>query len=201
MTLSIRTAASSDADAVSRICLLTGDAGKSAQHLHDFPELPGFRFAVPYVNGELPGTWGFVLVDEDKNEVVGYIVGAKDTLAYERYAEAHWWPMLAERYPPSRAEKSADERYMEFFRNPQHTPEASLALASAHMHINILAPYQRQGWGRKLVETAVAYLKAHGTRSVGLGLDARNLDARKFYERLGFTVVEGTAGDRMNLKF
>jgi hypothetical protein len=75
MPISIRQASVDDAPALSRICLLTADAGKSAEDLHNFPELPGLLWAVPYVH--LPTTWGFVMVDEINGEVVGYIVGSK----------------------------------------------------------------------------------------------------------------------------
>jgi hypothetical protein len=41
MTLKIRKATEEDEASVSRICLLTADAGASATALHDFGELPG----------------------------------------------------------------------------------------------------------------------------------------------------------------
>src|ERR1700761_2348388 len=108
MAIKIRPASVNDAPALSRICLLTADAGKSAEHLHKFPELPGLVWAVPYVS--LPTTWGFVL-EEDNGEVVGYIVGSKDTPVYEKHAAEHLWPVLAERYPLSAATAPADQQY------------------------------------------------------------------------------------------
>jgi ribosomal protein S18 acetylase RimI-like enzyme len=200
-TISIRKATIDDAPALTKICLLTGDAGTSAEHLHDFGELPGLVYAVPYVN--LPTTWGFVMVDEATKEVVGYILGSKDTRAYEIYAAEHWWPPLAEKYPPSMAVKPADERFMKLFRNMDTAPEANIAFAAAHLHIDILEQYQKQGWGRKLIKTAIEYLKGEDVKGGGvwLGMDPRNVEARKFYEKLGFMRVEGANEHQMGMKF
>jgi hypothetical protein len=100
-TLFTRPATSADSPAVSRICLLTGDKGQSAEGNFKNPEMLGLVYAEPYVN--LTTTVGFVLVskdDEDRVEkVVGYILGAPDTRAYEKEAESVWWPPLREKYP------------------------------------------------------------------------------------------------------
>ncbi|THV08406.1 acyl-CoA N-acyltransferase [Dendrothele bispora CBS 962.96] len=201
MSISIRKALESDAPALSRICLLTADAGSSAESLHDYGELPGLVYAVPYV--KLPTTWGFVLVDDSKEEVVGYILGSKDTRAYEEYAGQHWWPSLVEKYPPSMAVKPADERYMKLLRNMHVASEANMAFAAAHLHIDILPEYQKQGWGRKLIATAIEYLKGEQVEGNGvwLGLDPRNTGAREFYKRLGFKDIEGAPDGNMGLKF
>jgi hypothetical protein len=108
MSLTISKATEADSPALSRICLLTADAGKSAEHLHDYRELPVLVYSVPYVKS--PTTWAFVLVDES-DEPVGYAVGSTDTRAYEKYTSQYWWPPLAEKYPPSLAVKPDDKRY------------------------------------------------------------------------------------------
>ncbi|KAF7332031.1 N-acetyltransferase domain-containing protein [Mycena kentingensis (nom. inval.)] len=105
MSPTIRKATAADESALSRICLLTADAGKSAEALHDHKELPGLVYSVPYVH--LPTTYAFVLVDGDV--VVGYIVGSKDTRAYEQHAEEDWWPKHAERFPPNAMVREADK--------------------------------------------------------------------------------------------
>ncbi|KAJ7283981.1 hypothetical protein C8J57DRAFT_1432947 [Mycena rebaudengoi] len=193
MPLIIRKATEGDAPALSRICLLTADAGKSAESLHDIGELPGLVYAVPYV--KLPTTWAFVLVDEGKTPpvVVGYIVGSKDTRAYEQYASEHWWPALAEKYPPSAAVREADKRYSNLLRNMDTAPDTNIAFSPAHLHINILDEYQGQGWGRKLIMTAVEFLKPE--------VAGVNTSARKFYERLGFSSVEGSPAEVVGLRF
>jgi ribosomal protein S18 acetylase RimI-like enzyme len=207
MNLVIRKATDADSSALSRICLLTADAGESAEGLHDYGELPGLIWAVPYV--KLPTTWGFVLVDEAlKDEagqglVVGYIVGTTDTRAFEQYAAQHWWPAQAEKYSPSLASKPVDLRCINMLHNMQVAPDANLDFADAHMHINILKEYQGKGWGRQLVGRAVEYLKEVGVKGDGLwlGLDPRNANARKFYEKLGFGRIRDADENHMGLKF
>lgn len=188
--LHIRKAAESDAPALSRICLLTANAGKSADDLHDIKELPGLVFAVPYV--KLPTTWGFVLVDEEE-KVVGYVLGSKDSRAYERYAAEHWWPALAAKYTPSSLTKPTDVRYAKMLADMFTASEACIRFAAAHLHIDILEEHQRRGWGRKLIEAAVEYLKGEEIEGNGvwLAMDPNNLEAGKFYEKLGFGRVDG----------
>ncbi|KAJ4481706.1 acyl-CoA N-acyltransferase [Lentinula edodes] len=200
MPITIRKALEADAPSLSRICLLTANAGSTAEALHDFGELPGLVYAVPYV--KLSTTWGFVMVDDLRDdEVVGYIVGSTDTRAFEAYAAEHWWPQLAEKYPPSLAKKPADEQYMNLLRNMHTGPDACIKLSPAHMHINILPSYQKQGWGRKLIDTAADFLKGRGLDGVWLGLDPRNNGARLFYEKMGFAHVDGAPDNNLGIKF
>lgn len=200
MAVVIREATKQDEGALTRICLLTADAGKSAEHLHDFPELPGLVYAVPYVN--LPTTWGFVLEDEANNGVVGYILGSRDTRAFEAYAHEHWWPPLAEKYPPSIATKPGDIYYTNLLRNMHTAPQSNIDFSPAHLHIDILPAFQQKGLGTKLIRTAVQYLKEEGLEGIWLGLDPRNTGARLFYERLGFQQIEGAPdGNQLGLRF
>lgn len=200
MPLHIRPATESDAPFLSQICLRTADAGSTAEHLHEFGELPGLVYAVPYV--KLPSTWGFVLEDESSMEVVGYVLGSTDTRAYERYAAEYWWPALAEQYPPEKATLPGDVHYTKLLRHMHTAPEANITFSPAHLHIDILEDYQRQGWGRKLIAEAVRFLIEKGLQGVWLGLDPRNENARKFYERLGFKLVAGAPdANQMGLTF
>ncbi|KAG6854852.1 hypothetical protein C0991_012042 [Blastosporella zonata] len=202
MTITIRKVTEADEAAVSRICLLTGNAGTSADHLHDYKELIGLTYAVPYL--KLPTTWGFVMVDDAKdNAVVGYILGSKDTRAYEKYAAEHWWPALVAKYPPSLAKTPADVYYMNLFSNMHTAPDTNIAFATAHLHIDVLDEYQGQGWGRKLISTAIEYLRGENIvgEGVWLGMDPNNIKARGFYARLGFKPIEGADENQFGVKF
>ncbi|KAI0068773.1 acyl-CoA N-acyltransferase [Artomyces pyxidatus] len=192
MTLSIRRATPADAPALSQICLLTGDAGKSAAPIHTHSELPGLVWALPFVL--IPKhTWGFVLVDDD-DTVKGYILGTSDTNAFRVAEEETWWPPLRERFPLEAKEgrTEADQWYIELIhRAPDPAPAECLAFGPAHMHIDLLPEVQRQGWGRKLVDAAVQHLKGLGIGALWLGMDPRNTEARKFYLKLGYKEIEG----------
>jgi ribosomal protein S18 acetylase RimI-like enzyme len=195
----IREAKKSDAPFLSKICLLTADAGKSAEQLHDFEELPGLIFAVPYV--QLPKTWGFVLEDESTSEVVGYVLGSTDTRYFEQYAREHWWPPLAEKYAKEDITKSADAKYVNILQNMFTASAGCINFSPAHLHINILEQYQRKGWGRRLIDKGLEYLKEQGLDAVWLGIDPRNDAARVFYSRLGFEKFEGAAENEFGLRF
>ncbi|KAJ4490414.1 hypothetical protein J3R30DRAFT_3421427 [Lentinula aciculospora] len=205
MTVTIREARETDADALSRICLLTAKGGQSADDLHDFKELPGLIYAVPYV--KLPTTLGFVMVDDKDSEdgsgeVVGYALASRKTREFEHYAAEHWWPALAEKYPPSLAQKPADKEFMELFRHMHSKSDARVAYGAANMHINMLEPYQRQGWGSKLIGKMVETLRLQDPNGgVTLGLDPRNLAVREFYEKFGFESFEGGKFNELGLKF
>lgn len=201
--MTIRRATLADADALSRICLLTADAGKSGEHLHDYPELPGIVWAVPYVH--LPTTFGYVLVDDHSDkpggseEVVGYTLGSTDTRKYEEIAQKTWWPVQRARYPSSIEEgekgKEADKQYIKMLDKMFTAPEANIAFSPAHLHIDILEGYQRQGWGRKLIGRLIEHLREEGVDGVWLGLDPKNVNARRFYRKLGFREINGEEDD------
>ena len=193
-----------DKAALSKICLLTCDAGKSGEFLHDYPELPGLVYAVPYV--KLPHTWGFVMERDDTKEVVGYILGATDTRAFEKAARETWWPSLAPKYPVEGehkiAGKPADKHYAKLISKVDRIEQECIDFSPAHLHINVLEDYQRQGWGRKLIGRAVEHLRDEvGLDGVFLGMDMKNTDARKFYERLGFRRWSGAPEHFVGLKF
>lgn len=201
MSITIRPSTERDEAALSKICLLTADAGTSAEHLHDYPELPGLVYSVPYI--KLPTTWAFVLEDStiDPPEVVGYVIGSKDTRAYEKHATEHWWPALAEKYPPSIAKKEGDVRYTNLFRNMYTAPQGNIDFSPAHLHINILPAYQKRGFGTRLINRAVEHLKGEGIDGVWLGIDPLNKGAKAFYERIGFREIEGGNGCQLGLRF
>lgn len=53
----------------------------------------------------------------------------------------------------------------------------------------IVRKHRSRGWGRLLVEKAEAVARARGLGSIGLGVDADNVVARKLYEEMGFETV------------
>ncbi|KAI9466863.1 acyl-CoA N-acyltransferase [Lactarius psammicola] len=214
MSFAIRPVASEDITTISRICLLTADAGRSAEALHRHGELPGLVWALPYVL--LPPmtarTWGFVLVDTSASDddhttraVKGYILGTSDSRAYEAVAEMEWWPPLRIRFPLESGgdeRTGADEQYVDIIhRAPDPAHEACLAVSPAHMHINLLPEVQGRGWGRELIGKAVDHLRGQGIGSVWLGIDERNTSARKFYEKVGFKGIMGAPNNQLALDF
>lgn len=207
MSLAIRKATEADTEALFRICILTSDAGKPGLALHDFPELPGLTFAVPYLTRK--ATWAYVLEEEDTKEVVGYVVGTHDTQAYEEDVINNWFPIHAIRYryesPLNNSDiKPSDKSYLERYRNPKayRSFDANVAFSPAHLHINILDEYQGRGWGRRMIGKAVEHLREMGLDGLWVGIDPRNNAARKFYEKVGFEEIRGAPdANQLGLKF
>jgi GNAT superfamily N-acetyltransferase len=63
----------------------------------------------------------------------------------------------------------------------------------AHVQINILPEYQRQGWGRALMENFVGELvkENENCRGMHLAVHAGNRDAEGFFRALGFERYQG----------
>ncbi|KZO90502.1 acyl-CoA N-acyltransferase [Calocera viscosa TUFC12733] len=206
MPLHLRPGTAADAPALSKICLLTGNFGTSAEHLHTHRELLGLVYAEPYVR--MQGTYAFVLVHtpeqkqkEGPEQVVGYIIGAYDTPAFEAEMAREWFPPLAEKYPVGGEGTLLDKWFYRLFANPPRTAEDVTSLYPSHLHIDILPSYQRSGWGRKMVDTVVRHLSSRGYRGVWAGIDSRNEEGRKWYVKLGFRRVESTVGEYWVMDF
>lgn len=206
----IRPVRQSDAPVIANICLLTGNAGSSAEDLHSPSrrDLLGSVWALPYVH--LPRTFGFVLVDDTEDVPLGYLLGASDSVAFAKVEDERWWPPLRERYPlkasddasGSEPRTEADQRYIELIhRAPDAPSPAALALSPVHMHIDLLPSVQRQGWGRKLIDVAVRHLRSEGHSGLWLGLDPTNESANAFYARLGFEPIDGAPSNTRGLRF
>jgi GNAT superfamily N-acetyltransferase len=70
--------------------------------------------------------------------------------------------------------------------HPEHMIVAELAGYPAHLHMNLLPGFQRQGHGRGLMETFLAAAHSAGATRVYLAMLTANVKARAFYDRLGF---------------
>jgi hypothetical protein len=173
MAIIIRRALPSDSPSLSEICLLTGDAGKSAEPLHSAGNrhLLASVYALPYVHPALTlHTGGHVLFDTESQAIVGYVLYATDTRAFEAAAEERYWPALRATHPlPLAAGNSnefvqpntlddvswpvalteADKRIIRLFHTTASefpANEAALAFSPAHLHIDILPIAQVSGW-------------------------------------------------------
>ncbi len=65
---------------------------------------------------------------------------------------------------------------------------------SAHLHIDILDGYQRQGVGRRLIDALCARLKELNVNGVYLMMGAGNEKGKNFYNKYGFKLIGGLAG-------
>jgi ribosomal protein S18 acetylase RimI-like enzyme len=187
--LRIERAGIADMAGVYRVCRMTGDVGEDATPLYPDPDLCGHVWAGAY----LARDGGTRLVAVDDEGVAGYIISTDDTLAFDAWAEAHWWPPLRERYPRMGVD-TPSARLIRRIHEPEERTASIVARYPAHFHIDLLARTRGTGMGRRLVERVLGELRGRGIAGVHMGVDARNTNALSFYEHLGFRTLEQGGG-------
>lgn len=181
-----------DLPGVYRVCLLTGRSGSDASDLHDDPDLLGHVWAGAY----LVHPDAVARVVHDDAGVAGYCVGVPDTDAFEQWLEEVWLPPLRERHPLGSGTTPADRALVQRLHDAPRTDAGLLLEHPAHLHVDLLPRVQGQGWGRRVVTEVLDGLAAAGVPGVHLGVDDANTGAQVFYERLGFSALEGPPGAR-----
>jgi GNAT superfamily N-acetyltransferase len=192
----IRQATPADRDAIFEICLKTADNGSDASHLYSDPRLPGFIWAAPY--HALRPDFAFVI--DGGEGALGYAVAAADTANFFHQLEREWWPGVRAEIANLKPTKPNDERAINLICRPEGKDPAMLAGYPAHLHINLLPSVQRGGWGRKLVETVLAEMRAKGVPGLHLGVSSGNMKVLGFYEKLGFREVARPASIYMGMR-
>jgi GNAT superfamily N-acetyltransferase len=192
--LRIRRYRAGDDHALMRVCLETGDAGEDATPLLRLePALISEVYLLPYLALE-PSTASVVAADGVPPQ--GYVLGAPDTRAFEAAAEERWWPALRRRYPIGAFPHDTLETILvHLLHHPRIAPEELVREYPSHLHIDLLASVQGDGWGRRLLERLFTQLVERGSPGVHLGVSEANTGAIAFYRRMGFEPwPEGSAG-------
>jgi GNAT superfamily N-acetyltransferase len=146
----IRRYQESDLAAVYDVCVRTAARGGDARGKYQSDDLMPDIFAGPYVFLEPSFAW----VLDDGNRAVGYVVGTPDTAAFVRAYRERWIPRLAGRYPvPPDPPVTPDDEMLGLHYRPERMLWPGLAEYPAHLHIDLLPPFQRAGHGRRLMET------------------------------------------------
>jgi ribosomal protein S18 acetylase RimI-like enzyme len=174
------------------VCVRTAAGGGDARGLYLDDRLVGDVYAAPYV--VLEPEHAFVL-DDGTGTVVGYIVGTADTARFVARYRSEWLPRTADRYPePPERPVTPDDGMLIAHHHPERMLTPEIDDYPAHLHIDILGPWQGQGWGRRLMERFLESLRAGGVPAVHLNVAAGNASARAFYDRLGFVQLRAEAG-------
>ncbi|MBR5262573.1 MAG: GNAT family N-acetyltransferase [Clostridia bacterium] len=130
----------------------------------------------------------FVAANED-DEAIAYIICTEDFDNYRKIFVEEYIPRLDENMTVwnFNARKGADgstklqEKYKKDF--------------PAHLHIDVLPEYHRQGIGHKLVDALSAHLKAKGVCGVMLTVGSKNERGKSFYNKYGFEFIEQDGDD------
>ncbi|WP_337000875.1 MULTISPECIES: GNAT family N-acetyltransferase [unclassified Microbacterium] len=171
-----------DEDDLADVCLRTGDAGADATGLYRSSGLLADVFALPYAAWHPEGTF----VVDDGRRVVGYVVCAPDTAAFERWFQYAWWPPREPRHRSQAGDSERDATMLAYARAVGTRAASFVDRYPAHLHIDLLPEVQGQGWGRRLIDALAGHLWTRGVDGVQLTAGARNSAAIAFYRRLGF---------------
>lgn len=169
----------------------TADAGGDATGILDDDAIWPAIFVLPYLfrHPDL----AFV-VETDDGRVVGYVVGAADTRAFEDWFRRQWWPEHGARWPRPDREETRQDGILQYAYARRAGAEPYGDDYPAHLHIDLLPEAQGAGWGRRLVETLTQALRERGIPGLHLISDAGNAGALAFYTRLGFTPLPSHTG-------
>ena len=127
------------------------------------------------------------MLDDGRGRAVGYVLGALDSDAFEARCEADWWPALRARYPEREGGDTLDDLLIAAIHHRRRRRgDDVLDRYPSHLHIDLLADVQGQGWGRRLLARLFAALAADGSPGVHWGVSAQNHRALGFYRHLGF---------------
>lgn len=184
--ITVRSYEPADLPSLYDVCVRTADAGGDARHLYPDQDLMATIFLAPYVF--LDPSLAFVV--DDGSRAVGYVVGTADTGDFVRRFRSEWLPAVVDRYPAPEALATPTEQMLSLMHNPERMNVDALAGYPAHLHIDLLPEFQRQGLGRQLMTQHLGALAARGVGAVHLGMVTVNVAARAFYDRLGFHVID-----------
>jgi ribosomal protein S18 acetylase RimI-like enzyme len=192
--VSVRPYLPGDLDDLYRICLLTADSGLDATPLYRDPVLVGQVFAAPYALFEP----SLAFVAQDDAGVGGYVLGARDSQAFEQRLERDWWPLLRSRYPDPPASLdparwTADQQMAHLIHHRYAVSDDLARSYPSHLHIDLLPRLQGRGQGRKLIETLADALRRQRSPGVHLNVSPRNHRAREFYQHVGFTALPASS--------
>jgi ribosomal protein S18 acetylase RimI-like enzyme len=181
----IRHATGTDTEALYDVCVRTADGGQDARGQFDDDRLWGDLFAVPYLL--LAPDHAYVL-DDGTGRAVGYALGAADTATFVERLRDVWIPATADRIPlPPDPPISAQDGLRALHYHPEWRFNPELAAYPAHLHIDILPEWQGRGFGRALMSALINGLRSAGAGGIHLTMLTTNTNARRFYDRLGFT--------------
>ncbi|MBO0610232.1 GNAT family N-acetyltransferase [Myceligenerans salitolerans] len=189
-----------DRDSVTDVCVRTAAGGQDARGIYSDDLLMPDVYCLPYVTYAPDLAW---VVDDDAGRVIGYVLGVADTRAFVDWYAAEWTPGFRERHPRpgpmGRAYRYSEEALVRDGADPERMVRgitaAELDDYPAHLHIDLLPEGQRQGLGRRLLDTLRAALADRDVPGVHLGMDPANTGARAFYAAYGFRELPSHRAD------
>ena len=181
----LRQATGGDHDALSTVCLKTGDAGNDATAREDDLALLGLIYAIPYQLFEPD----LAFVIDGPSGVSGYVLGALDTKTFNARLARDWYPRLQAETAdpgPDRASWRGSDRMRYRIHHPDFAIPEALAAYPSHGHIDLLPEVRGKGIGRRAMALLERRLVAAGSPGLLMQVDPNNRDALGFYQAVGF---------------
>lgn len=167
----------------------TADRGEPASIFSD-REVLADALTRYYTDSEPQSLW----VAESEGRVIGYLAGCFDD---ERYQRLMAWRVVPAALARAIARGALGRRetwrllvaMVRTWRSGGFPPRVPLEHYPAHLHINIRQGFRGQQIGQQLIARFVEQVQAAGLSGVRAGVHEDNLPARRFFERMGFTVL------------
>ena len=126
----------------------------------------------------------FVAVDE--NDIpVGYVLCAVDVGNYDEQMSEHYLPLVRKISGKHFFEYNAEIKIAERYVRSGYT---------AHLHIDILSDYHRQGIGTELIKALENHLKEMFVEGIHIVCSSKNKTACAFYEKMGYQDIDYIVG-------
>ena len=184
----IRKCKKSDAKGIIHVCYKTGYMGEDVTNYFSDKRLFGLLFCLYYPKYEPEHCF----VAEDKGRIVGYILGSPDTERQELQFLIKIAPRILFRilFVTSWRYFRDLRIFVHFARLPRSAAPSGINREyPAHLHIDILKQYQRQGIGSKLMEKFENLMRKLKVKGIHLGTSEGNFKAVPFYKKLGYKII------------
>ena len=183
----------SDRSAVFQLCGDTAFFGDPLERFIDARELFLDAFASYYTDLAGDHLW---VVAGDHGEILGYLMGCTDTLAYSDWFRRHlrriMWRLITLRYRGWLTRKTIGYAWRYF---QMRVPYVDLSPYPAHFHIAIRSGWRGHGMGAALMQTYLDQLRNENIPGVHLETTSENRIAVPWYERLGFRLLQRVPSD------
>ncbi len=187
MNVKIQKLEKKDEDELINICFITGDP--FLKKTFPNPYLFSLFWCLYYAWYEQNNC--FVAYDEQSKEVVGYILGTLNTEEQEKNFKQRIAPLIKQKMKELKIRSILSRIVTYFVINKPLTKKRKRFLMEypAHLHINILQKYQRQGIGHRLMNTFETNLRNKNISGFHLEVSAKNKLGISFYEKYGLELA------------
>ncbi|MHA1384663.1 MAG: GNAT family N-acetyltransferase [Candidatus Helarchaeota archaeon] len=186
--VTIRKCRKSDAKGIMHVCYKTGYMGEDVTDYFADKKLFGLLFCLYYPKYEPENCF----VAEDNGKIVGYILGSPNTERQERLFLAKIGPRILFRilFVTFWRYFKDIKLIAHFVRLPRSNPPSGINRDyPAHLHIDILEDYQRQGIGSQLMKKFEDRMRKLGVKGIHLGTSEGNFKAVPFYKKWGYKII------------